>query len=180
MSICFFRASAPNFVNLSKKCWIYFFGGFHHIFRHLHRHLMQLQFFATGCACKPLPVKDFQDGAMKVMAISYPIALFSMNVFFWIYVKRGRVLRVPSFLRFAPMVRAWFGRGSGFVVFLFFPIFTYFLNFCGSGAVRAQCGFVPFFPNLTFHLISSRFFPAVTNSDRLNFGNPCPVTFCPL
>ena len=43
---------------------------------------MQLQFFATGCACKPLPVKDFQDGAMKVMAISYPIALFSMNVFF--------------------------------------------------------------------------------------------------
>ena len=80
----------------------------------------------------------------KFMAISYPIALFSMNVCFWIYVKRGRVLRVPSFLRFAPMVRAWFGRGSGVVrvllFFLFFPIFTYFLNFCGSGAVRARFG----------------------------------------
>ena len=80
----------------------------------------------------------------KFMAISYPIALFSMNVCFWIYVKRGRVLRVPSFLRFAPMVRAWFGRGSGFVVFLVFSHFHVFFELLwfgrGSGAVRARFG----------------------------------------
>ena len=58
----------------------------------------------------------------------------------------------------------WFGRGSGFVCFLFFPIFMHFLDHCGSGVVRARFGFAAFSQNITFQPISSKGFPPMTAS----------------